>query len=244
MTTHPLISKLSSARTQGAVAGVTRDELPTDLAEAYALGLEQCPDIAAWKLGGVNAWSQKVFDNDRPFFGPLSPSEVHVGTGSVPVGHLVSPLAEPEIAVQLGAADGASGRPSVTALGLAVEIPASVLPDDSKALLCGQVSDRAGAGALWIQPVGDADPSLIGDGIEVSFKLNDQVAEASSSTKVLGGITGALNAFFDQVEAYGIKLQPGQWIATGGLVPAKPVAPGDVIALEGLGAKVRFSLSD
>jgi 2-keto-4-pentenoate hydratase len=240
---HPLASKLTTARAQSTVVDISQDELPRKLPDAYAVGLEQCPEVAAWKLGGVNEWSQKVFDNARPFFGPLSPVEVHVGSESVPIGHLVSPLAEPEVAVQLGTPDNDSGRLSLAALGLAVEIPASVLPDGPKALLCGQISDRAGAGALWIRPVEQADTGLINDEIEVSFRLNHQNADQCSSTQVLGGIITVLNSFFDQAEAYGITLKPGQWIATGGLVPAKPVVPGDEITLEGLDTKTRFKLT-
>lgn len=228
-----VIAKLVSARAAGRAAEFDAAELPETPEAAYKTVLPMVEKPAAWKIGGANPWSQKVFGNDDPFYGALVTDEVLFAPAQVPLGALHSPLAEPEIALEI-AEDGAPAP--FARMGLSLEIPASVLPDAAKTRLTGQIMDRAGAGALWIGAIRPFDSALLSTEFDTTFTHNDNEAVAGRKSNVLhGGPLGAALRFLDLARMHGAPLAPGQWIATGGLNPAVPVVPGDRIRFDALG---------
>lgn len=232
MTYDRLKAELQAARREGRQASVEVADLPDDLAEAYrlAFGLIPPEDVAAWKIGGANPWSQAAFGNTVPFFGALSRRELILGSTPVDLTGLVSPLAEPEIMLELGSLPDGEGNAVFSRMGLGVEIPASVLPDAAKKTLAGQIVDRAGAGLIWVGDIRPYDASLL-DKVVLRFgKAGAELAEGGSHN-VIGGPLGATKAFLKLAGSLAAPLSPGQWIATAGLVKAVPVTGGDSVTI-------------
>ncbi|MFP4327078.1 MAG: hypothetical protein ACLFQL_03640 [Paracoccaceae bacterium] len=237
-----LLQRLKDARQRGEAAAIEPAELPADPAAAYALALSDPARVAAWKIGGANPWSRAAFGNDEVFFGALFEDELFVETASVAVGALNSPLAEPEIMLEI--ADPAAGMPQAafSRMGLGFEIPATVLPEDCKQLLAGQIADRAGAGALWVGAVQPFDEPRLRRPFDSAFCHNDGKPVAGTSENVLGGPLAAAAEFLALARRHGAPLEAGQWIASGGLNPAVAIKPGDSLRFAALGGEVRLEI--
>ena len=249
---HPLITALIAARKSGREVQAGPELLPETLNAAYALGLEQVPEPAAWKIGGANPWSRQVFSNSEIFFGPLSSREVTVtavAAGRYSLSGLVAPLAEPEIMLEIGVPEiqgevNAAEMPHLfSRMGLGFEIPATVLPEELKTRLEGQVADRAGAGGLWVGDVCDFDPAAAGTDFEAFFSFNGGPEAVGGSANVFGGPLGSALEFLTLARRYGMPLREGQWIATGGLIPAVKVHSGDRVACRAMGLEVHLEFT-
>lgn len=227
-----LSQKLRDARSAGREADVALSELPDNLADAYRFALSTVEDMAgAWKLGGVNPWSQRMFANTELFFGPLAANEVFHNTKEMPVSNLNQPLAEVEIALKIGNWPPNDATPLFTEMAIAVEIPATVLPQPAKGTLLGQVSDRAGAGALWLGEPQAFDATLLMSPIAIELCHDGGVTQEGSSSNILATPLGAAFEFLALTLKYGVPLRQGQWIATGGLCPASPVAANSTLTI-------------
>ena len=238
-----LTLQLQRARAQGRLAEITLADLPGTPAEAYAVGLAGMDQISAWKIGGANPWSRKVFDNTEVFFGPLAPAEIAVETAILDISGLWAPLAAPEIMLELGDWQAARSEAQFVRMGIGFEIPASVLPDDAKVQLTGQIADRAGAGALWVGAVQPIDIAKLEADFDSTFCHNDAAPVAGHSRNIFDGPLGAASEFLQLAKQYDMPLQSGQWIATGGLNPAVAIAPGDRLRFAALGASVILEIS-
>ena len=231
-----VISEIRAARADLRAANVSPEDLPKTPQEAYELALPTVESPAAWKIGGANPWSKKVFGNEDPFFGPLAASEIFFEPAPMPLSGLFHPLAEPEIALEI-AEDGADAP--FSRMGLSLEIPASVLIDDAKTQLTGQISDRAGAGGLWIGAIRPFDASVFEPEFKTQITVNSDAPLPSSKSNVLfGGPLGSAMRFLELARAQAADIRPGQWIATGGLNPAIPVTPNDRIVFDALGSRI------
>lgn len=239
-----LKAELEAARCEGREAKIEVSDLPAYLAEAYALAFSLLPakDVAAWKIGGANPWSQAAFGNDLPFFGALSRRELLIETTPVDLKGLVAPLAEPEIMLELGEFPDEEGNATFSRMGLGVEIPASVLPADARQTLAGQVVDRAGAGLIWVGDIRAYDEKAL-DGVIVHYGKSGGELVEGGSHNVIGGPSGAVRAFLKLARSLGAPLAPGQWIATAGLVRAVPVASGDTVIIHTSDTRLEVSFA-
>lgn len=225
---------LEAARGIGRQALLSLVDIPGDQREAYEISLAQMHRIAAWKIGGANPWSRKVFNNSESFFGPLHPNEVHLEVQSLSVDNLCNPLAEPEIMLQLGSCRTGDIGVCFARMAIGLEIPASVLPDDLKPELNAQIVDRAGAGALWVVGATTFDRDLLYPEFNCQVWKNGVETPVGSSANLRGGPLGAAAEFLRLAKRLNVTLEAGQWIATGGLTPAVPVAVGDVLRVRAL----------
>ena len=232
MTHDELKAELQAARREGRPANLEVADLPEDLGEAYALAFSLLPpeDVAAWKIGGANPWSQAAFGNTVPFFGALSRRELLLGSTPVDLTGLVSPLAEPEIMLELAGLPDEEGNAEFSRMGIGIEIPASVLPGAARRTLAGQIVDRAGAGLIWVGDVRSFDASLL-DNITLCYGKSGGELSEGGSRNVIGGPGGATRAFLKLARSLGAPLAAGQWIATAGLVSAVPVSSGERVTI-------------
>lgn len=237
-----VIELLKAARAAVHQAELTPTDLPADPETAYNLALAESSSVAAWKIGGANPWSRKVFGNTEVFFGALYPQEIYFDTCTLESGPLHAPLAEPEIMLEIAEPGAMHPATAFGRMGLGFEIPASVLPDDCKSHLTGQILDRAGAGALWIGAARPIDLAQLETPFVSEFAHNENAPVAAHSTNVFGGPLGASMEFLRLACAHGAALRPGQWIASGGLTPAVPVSPGDRLSFAALGEKVTVEI--
>ncbi len=233
---------LSQARTAGRPALLEESDIPKSMSDAYAISFAQMKNIAAWKVGGANPWSRKVFRNKDSFIGPLHPEELFLGAPSVPVEHLNTPLAEPEIMLELVRGNNTAGNMEFSRMAIGFEIPASVLPEALKPNLNGQIVDRAGAGALWITGITPFDQTALQQKFSSRTWHNGTETLPGSSTNLPNGPLGAAFEFLKVAASFGAPLLPGQWVATGGLSPAFQVATGDSLRVKALGWDVSLNL--
>ncbi|MCB1396694.1 MAG: hypothetical protein H6898_12560 [Rhodobacter sp.] len=240
-----LTALLAQARADGSPAQFAASDLPDTVDAAYAAAFAATPadDIAGWKIGGANPWSQAVFANAELFFGALLARETVTEGASFPLDGLVAPLAEPEIMLELGAWPPRADTPVFTRMALGIEIPATVLPDDAKPRLAGQVIDRAGAGGLWVGPAEPFDGARLTSAFSARYRLNDEDWREGHSGNVFGGPLGSALLFLGQALRRGAPLRSGHWIATGGLVPATRVQPGTQITAEAAGLSLTLDLT-
>lgn len=238
-----LSETLLEARKNNSVAQLSEQDLPQNLQQAYACSLAQMNAVQAWKIGGANPWSRAVFDNKEVFFGPLHPHEVFFEDGSLSLDGLVAPLAEPEVMLEIGDVLSDRLEERFPRMGLGFEIPASVLPDSLKPQLTAQVSDRGGAGALWVSAIQPFDEDLFSQGFQVRLSKNTAEPVNGNSDNVINGPLGAAEEFLDLAPQYNMPVAAGQWIASGGLCPAVPITGGDVLTLEAWGRVLRLTLS-
>ncbi|WP_424832233.1 hypothetical protein [Ruegeria sp.] len=234
---------LSQARAGGHLAPLEDSDIPCNLFDAYAISFAQMKSIAAWKIGGANPWSRRVFNNKDSFIGPLHPDELFLETSSVPVSHLNAPMAEPEIMLELTSSDSAGRNMEFSRMAIGFEIPASVLPEVLKSSLNGQIADRAGAGALWIAGITTFDRTVLQQEFSSRTWRNGMEISPGSSTNLPDGPLGAAEEFLRIAADIGAPLLPGQWVATGGLSPAVAVAAGDSMRVSALEWDVTLTLS-
>jgi 2-keto-4-pentenoate hydratase len=244
VTRDNLRAELEAARREARVANIAVSDLPENIHEAYAFAfsLIEESEVAAWKIGGANPWSQAAFGNTDPFFGALKKDELFLETHSIPLAGLYEPLAEPEIMLEIGSLPDAQGNATFTRMGLGVEIPASVLPDVAKQRLIGQIVDRAGAGLIWVGDIVPFDASAL-EGFTLKFgKVGGELSEGGSHN-VVWGLAEAVRSFLRIAKSIGAPLEQGQWIATAGLVKAIRIAPGDEVVIEtaNMSLKVGFA---
>ncbi|WP_375687085.1 hypothetical protein [Pseudooceanicola sp. LIPI14-2-Ac024] len=225
---------LKHARANGETAPMTEGDLPATEGAAYAAATACVEDVAGWKIGGANPWSREVFGNTQVFFGALDRRETYLDGDSVPTAGLVAPLAEPEIMLRLS---GDADRP-FDAMALGIEIPATVLSDVLKPVLRAQMTDRAGAGLLWVGPVMAFDEGALLSAFDTAFHHNDAPVIAGRSANIIGGPLGAAAEFLALARQHVMPLAAGQWVATGGLNPAVRVAAGDTVRFAALGHEV------
>lgn len=238
-----LLEALNNARALGQTAPIDLNDLPTTLEQAYAVSRAQVLDVAAWKIGGANPWSRKVFDNQEVFFGPLGKRELFSETDTISLRGLVAPLAEPEVMLEIADWRALSPVAQFGRMALGFEIPAAVLPQDLKPELTGQISDRAGAGALWLTGIRAFDLTFFENPFLIEMVLNEQEPIVGSTENVISGPLGAAGEFFALAQRYDMPLEAGQWIATGGLCPAIPVQSGDRLTLRSVWSEVTLQLN-
>ncbi|ODR88357.1 hypothetical protein A8M32_25445 [Sinorhizobium alkalisoli] len=172
-----------------------------------------------------------MFSNTELFFGPLAKDEVFVDAAKVPISNLNQPLAEVEIALKIGRWPPDCRSPLFTEMSVCVEIPATVLPLPAKASLLGQVTDRAGAGALWLGEPHPFDARALMSEIKVELSHNDDPVQEGSSLNIQAGPLGVAFEFLALALRYGANLKEGQWIATGGLRPSNPISADTQMAI-------------
>lgn len=233
MTRDNLRAELEAARREARIANVAASDLPETIPDTYAFALSLIheSEVAAWKIGGANPWSQAAFANIEPFFGALKKDELFMETYSVSLAGLYEPLAEPEIMLEIGSLPDAHGNATFTRMGLGLEIPASVLPDDAKQRLTGQIADRAGAGLIWVGKIVPFDASAL-EGFTLKFGRVGGVLCEGGSHNIVSGPAAAVRSFLRIAKSIGAPLAQGQWVATGGLAKAIRIAPGDEVIIE------------
>ncbi len=232
--------KLLQARRDGKPALLHVSNLPESEAAAYVVSLEQMTEIAAWKIGGANPWSRAVFKNTEIFFGPLHPHEVFFEGDRLSVGNLLTPVAEPEVMLEIGDLHSNCLSERFPRMGLGFEIPATVLPDNLKPHSIAQICDRGGAGALWVSAIQAFNEDVLTRRFEVSLSKNATALALGSNENVVNGPLGAAVEFLNLAARHKMPVTAGQWIATGGLCPAVPVAASDVLELDAWGCNLQL----
>ena len=201
--------------------------------------------ISGRKIGLTSEAVQTQLGVDRPDFGVLFTDMCFADGLDVPIGHMISPRAEAEVALVLG--DELSGGPfsvvdilNATAYALpAIEIVDSRVADWDIGIV-DTVADNASCGAYVVGtrpvPLGLLDLRLA----EMSMTQDGAVTSTGSGAACLGNPLNAAVWLADTVDRLGSPLEAGECIMTGALGPMFAVAPGQTVSaqIDGLGSIV------
>lgn len=180
-----------------------------------------------WKLGGTNAATQEAFATKTLYCGPLLTDQiVQPFQTSDAYQNLLSPVFEPEISVCLATIDPGSDQ-LFSVAKWSLEIPNSALTHDDGPDLIALIADHCAPGLLLLG--GDAAPSIQQD---LSLFIDGRKVETGSTAWLVSPLDQIVRDFLTLAQRYDLPIEPGQWVATGGLCPAQPFKPESDIALK------------
>jgi 2-oxo-3-hexenedioate decarboxylase len=220
------------------IGPITEGDPTLDLDAAYdvqrariAQRLAQGERIVGAKLGLTSKAKQVAMGIDTPIFGVLTDAMQLDAATPLPLGELIHPRAEPEIAFVLG--EDLSG-PGVTAhdvIDAASGVCAAIEVIDSRYVdfrftLADVVADNTSAarfvlGTTLVDPR-SVDLTLLGVVVETDGVVSDTAAGAA----VLGHPATAVALLANQMGAWGEHLPRGATVLSGGLTNAVAVASG------------------
>ena len=183
-----------------------------------------------WKVGFGAPAAMERLAIDGPLVGFLTDRSILDSGKTAVISNWSQGFAEPEIAVYLGSdltagSDRATARAAIASIGPAIELAdINIPPDNVEAILAGNVYHRHVV-------FGRADTSRAGcvlDGLVGRVYHNEsQIAEVTDSQSATGDLIDIVRHVADVLAAFGERLQAGEIIITGSIVPPISIAPQD-----------------
>ena len=234
------------------IAPITDALAGFDLADAYSvsamvtrLRVARGERPVGWKIGFTNRTIWDEYGVHAPIWGPMYASTVEErdpaqGPLACPIGHLVEPRIEPEIALRIaatphGGMDEGELMSCIDGVAHGFEIVQSIFPGwifkaaDTVAAFALHGSYRHGPFARVETADRDAWRGML-SGFEIALSRNGDTVDVGVATNVLGG--GPLSALRHLVRGlakhpndYG--LRPGDIVTTGTLTRAFPISRGE-----------------
>lgn len=199
--------------------------------------------VVGRKIGLTSAAVQAQLGVDQPDFGVLFDDMEHHGGDIVPVGSVLQPRAEAEIAFVLGEdlVDGelsaARVRAAVDHAVAAIEICGSRIADWDISF-GDTVADNASSGAYVLGPERVRLDAFEPREVEMTMTVDGETVSTGSGAACLGDPLAALTWLAVRARELGDPLRAGQVVLSGALGPMRPVARGQRVraTLTGLGA--------
>jgi 2-keto-4-pentenoate hydratase len=239
---------LDAARTRVPCAPV-RDLIGADdIRAAYAVQMELTAArlaakarIVGHKIGLTSPAVQRQLGVDRPDFGILFDDMDVSGTDPVPIGALLQPRIEAEVAFQLrtglaGEITPESVRAAVGAMAPALEIVDSRIAGWDISI-ADTIADNASSGLFVLGPARAGLDTLKPVDVEMEMSIDGVVVSKGSGAACLGDPLAALTWLARAAQDLGDPLRQGQVVLSGALGPMVPVRPGMRVSatLSGLG---------
>ena len=202
------------------------------------------------KIGVTSKAVQRMLDVHQPDFGYLTDAMVYTNEDAVPISEtLIQPRAEGEIAFVLNRDLEGPGVTTADVLRATdCVMPCFEVVDsriaDWKIRIEDTVADNASCGLLVLgdQAVSPRTVDLTTCGMVVH--KNGRLLSTGAGAAALGSPLNCVAWLANTLGRYGVKLEAGEIILSGYLVPLEPVVAGDhmTLAIGGIGtASVRFS---
>jgi 2-keto-4-pentenoate hydratase len=183
-----------------------------------------------WKVGFGAPAAMAMLKITAPIVGHLMRSGRVESGATVSLAGWVKPVAEPEIALHIGAdlaagADRAAAKAAIAAIGPAIELADLDLPpEDVSAILTGNIYQRhvvLGPPDPW-----RAAPRL--DGLTGHIRRNDsEVAEATDLQVNTGDVVDLLRLVANMLAPFGERVRAGEVVICGSVVPPLFLEAGD-----------------
>ncbi|MEU6849764.1 fumarylacetoacetate hydrolase family protein [Actinacidiphila alni] len=249
-------ARLVGAAGSGVPCAPVRDLIGADdLPGAYAVQaavtahrLRAGARVVGRKIGLTSPAVQAQLGVDRPDFGVLFDDMAYLGGDTVPIGKVMQPRVEAEIAFMLGAdlaegpLDHAQVRAAIAWGAAALEVCGSRIAGwDIR--FADTVADNASAGAYVIGPRRLSLDAFSPVEQRMSMTIGGDEVATGNGAACLGDPVAAVVWLARTARDLGDPLRAGQLVLSGALGPMRPVAEGDVVVarLSGLGAvQVRF----
>lgn len=205
--------------------------------------------IVGRKIGLTSKAVQGQMGVDQPDFGVLFDDMAFDGSDRVPMGRLLQPKAEGEVAFVLSKdlADGDLGAAQIRD-AIAYGVPAIEVCDsriDGWDIHFGDtVADNASSGVYVLgserKTLDEFTPVEVG----MTMTIGGEVVSSGTGADCLGDPLNAVAWLAKAAREFGEPLRAGQVILSGALGPMRPISPGDEVTVEvaGLGGvTARFS---
>jgi 2-keto-4-pentenoate hydratase len=205
--------------------------------------------VVGKKIGLTSKAMQKMLNVDQPDYGHILDNMVLQDNAVFPVGELIQPKIEPEIAFIL---DRDLKGPGVTPIQVLAAtrfvVPALEIIDSRiegwKIKLCDTIADNASSARVMLgsspRQVDECDLKLVG----MILEKNGDILQTGAGGAVLGHPAVAVAWLANTVGRFGIGLNAGDIIMPGALCGAVDVAANDFLqaSFDGLGTvSVRFT---
>jgi 2-keto-4-pentenoate hydratase len=175
-----------------------------------------------WKVGFGAPAAMSKLRIDAPLVGFLTRSRVLESGATASLAGFVKPVAEPEIAVHMGAdlpggGDLAAAAAAVGALGPAIELAdLNPPPEEIEAILAGNIYHRH----VLLGPQDAARAGCKVDGLTGRvFRRGAEAARTSDPQANTGKLVVIVRHVADLLAAFGERLRAGELIITGSIVP-------------------------
>lgn len=198
---------------------------------------EQGGLVRGRKVGLTSAAMQQQLGVDEPDFGAIFADMLIEEGDAVPVGELIQPRIEGEIAFVMESDLQGPGVSSADALrAVAGALPALEVIDsrvaDWKIKLPDTIADNASSARVVcggrLTPIDDLDLRLVG----MAFSHNGAVVATGAGAAVLGNPIRCVAWLANKLGEFGVPLRAGDLVLAGSLHAALPVAAGDTVHAE------------
>ena len=250
--------RLWEAATSGEPCAPVRDLIAVDdIDGAYAVAqrnIARTQSERGWRLSGqkvglTSLAVQRQLGVDRPDFGMLFAELAHASGEVVPVGSLLQPKVEAEVALVLGHGLDLKVHTIADVISaVAYVLPAIEIVDsriaDWKITFIDTVADNASSGRYVLGTVPVRLDGLDLAAVEMTMTINGEPASSGNGAACLGNPLIAARWLADTMSQAGTPLRSGDVVLTGALGPMAVVTPGDevVATISGLGTvTARFS---
>lgn len=238
-----LAERLDTAwRTKTPVAPISESDGFTDVPTAYAiqtrwtdLRLARGEKIAGRKIGLTSQAIRQQLGVSEPDYGTLWQSsfyEARDGRVTIPAGHFLQPRIEGEVAFLIRERlEGPDVTPeevlaSTRGYALGVEIVDSRIAD-WKIKLADTVADNASYGGFTVGPWDTALGGVDLSGLAMKIRQNGELAAEGPASAVMGHPAKSAAWLANKLHEFGISLEPGDVIISGGITKMLPVRAGD-----------------
>lgn len=209
-----------------------RGDMPAikSLSEAYSIQKEVvCGlgwEIGAWKLGGTNLNTRKLFNCDELFYGPVNKTNIY----QCKYGNAITFVSDRALMGEIEIAFRFSGPELPVqqlerseeiflycdAFSISIELPQLGSFQHEYSNLEYLVADLCGSGYLLLAPPVDLDQYVFLDDTQFSIIDKDRELAVGSVHTLLEKPLSVLWKFLNLAIKQNLKIEAGQWIATGG----------------------------
>lgn len=234
------VARLEGATRSGVACAPITDLLgPDDIDAAYQVQrrlteqrLTAGARIVGRKIGLTSAAVQRQIGVDRPDFGVLFDDMRYADGAEIPIGRLLQPKAEAEVAFLLARDIADAADPAVVRDAVALAFPALEIVDsriaDWRIGITDTVADNASSGVFVIGasglPLDDVEPL----DVVMTMRCRGEVVSQGTGRDCLGDPLNALTWLATTAIDVGTPLRAGDLVLSGALGPMAAVSAGDI----------------
>lgn len=218
------------------------DDLSTE--DAYRISLhyldlrtaQQGERVIGKKIGVTSSAVQEMFGVYEPDFGFLTDA-MRFGEGDVPIGSLIQPRAEAEIAFLLKKDLLGEGVTTADVLASTEAVMACFEVVDSRIhnwqiRIQDTIADNASSGVFVVSSQQISPHSLDLAACKVTVKKNGRFLSEGQGSAVQGSPLQSVAWLANTLGQLGVTLRAGEVILSGSLVPLEPVSVGDRMTMD------------
>jgi 2-keto-4-pentenoate hydratase len=188
--------------------------------------------VVGRKIGLTSAAVQQQVGVDRPDFGVLFDDMQYVDGQEIPIGRLLQPKAEAEVAFLLARDIEDASDPVLVRAAVALAFPAIEIVDSRienwQIGITDTVADNASSGVFVIGAVGTPLDEVEPVDVTMTMRRDGEVVSQGDGRACLGDPLNALAWLAATTIELGTPLRAGDLVLSGALGPMAPVFAGDV----------------